>query len=192
MTQLQTKRFTIEEYHRLTQLGFLVEGDRVELIRGELIQMAAKGTPHSVCNTKLIRELEKLLRETAVVRCQEPVTLYPNSEPEPDATIVRGQPDDYLVNHPQPEDIFLLIEVSDSTLKYDQTEKLSLYAENQIQNYWIFNLVTYELERYSQPYCDTQGKYNYRNKQISLTTETVLLPGFGNLSLNLNSVFPSI
>ncbi|BAZ17899.1 hypothetical protein NIES4071_97800 [Calothrix sp. NIES-4071] len=94
------------------------------------------------------------------------------------------------VNHPYPEDILLLIEVSDSTLKYDQNEKLSLYAENQIQNYWIFNLVTYELERYSQPYRDTQGKYNYRTKQISLSTETVLLPGFANLSLDLNRVFP--
>lgn len=190
MTQLKTKRFTIEEYHRLTLLGFLAEGDRVELIRGELIQMAAKGTPHTVCNAKLIRELEKLLNETAVLRCQDPVTLLPDSEPEPDIVIARGEADDYLVNHPYPEDILLLIEVSDSTLKYDQSEKLSLYAENQIQNYWIFNLVTYELERYSQPYQDTQGKYNYRSKQISLTTETVLLPGFANLSLNLARVFP--
>ncbi|BAZ17898.1 hypothetical protein NIES4071_97790 [Calothrix sp. NIES-4071] len=95
MAQLQTKRFTIEEYHRLTLLGFLAEGDRVELIRGELIQMAAKGTPHTVCNTKLIRELEKLLDETAVLRCQDPITLAPNSEPEPDIVIVRGLADDY-------------------------------------------------------------------------------------------------
>lgn len=190
MTQVTTKRFTLAEYHRLVELGFLTEDDRVELIRGELIQMAAKGTLHSVCNTKLVRELDRLIGDHAVVRGQEPIILSADSEPEPDVVVTLGQPDDYLDNHPDPNDIVLLIEVSDSTLEYDQTIKLSLYAENQIQDYWIVNLVTNQLERYTQSYQDTQGNFGYRTKQISLRNETVTLPNFPDLSLDLNRVFP--
>jgi len=67
-----------------------------------------------------------------------------------------------LSNHPYPKDILLVIEVSDSTLEYDQTAKLFLYAEDQIQDYWIANLVANQLERYSQPYQDTQRNFGYR------------------------------
>ncbi|NJL10052.1 MAG: Uma2 family endonuclease [Calothrix sp. SM1_7_51] len=187
-----TKCFTIEEYHRLNELGFLKENDRVELIRGELVQMAAKGTLHSVCNTKLFRELERLISNNAVIRNQEPIILPADSEPEPDIVIARGEPDDYISNHPYPEDILLVIEVSNSTLNYDQTEKLRLYAEKLIQNYWIINLVVNQLEQYSQPYQDSTGNFGYRLKQISLRNETVTLTGFPNLLLDLNRVFPSL
>jgi Putative restriction endonuclease len=106
------------------------------------------------------------------------------------SAIARGQPDDYLANHPYPRDILLVIEVSDSTLAYDQTVKLSLYAESQILNYWIFNLVSNQLECYSQPYQDNQGNFGYRLKQILLQNETVTLPGLSDLSLELKRVFP--
>lgn len=192
MTQVTTKRFTLAEYHRLIELGFLTEDDRVELIRGELVQMAAKGTRHSVCNTKLARDLERLVENLAVIRGQEPIILPTNSEPEPDVVIVRGQPDDYLLNHPYPKDILLLIEVSDSTLVYDQTVKLSLYAEAQIQNYWIMNLVANQVERYTQPYQDSQGNFGYRIRQIALRNEIVAIPGLSDLLLDLNLVFPGL
>lgn len=192
MTQVTTKRFTLAEYHRLIELGFLTEDDRVELIRGELVQMAAKGTRHSVCNTKLARELDRLVDNLAVIRGQEPIILPTNSEPEPDIVIVRGQPDDYLMNHPSPKDIFLLIEVSDSTLVYDQTVKLSLYAEAQIQNYWIMNLVANQVERYTQPYQDSQENFGYRIRQIALRNEVVSIPGLSDLLIDLNLVFPAL
>jgi Uma2 family endonuclease len=190
MNQFTAKRFTLTEYHRLIELGFLTESDRVELIRGELVQMAAKGTPHSVCNTKLVRALDRLVGDRAVVRAQEPIILPADSEPEPDVAIVRGQPDDYLSNHPYPNDILLVIEVSDSTLAYDHTVKLSLYAEAHIQNYWMVNLVANQLERYSQPYQDNQGNFGYRLRQIALRNETVTVPDFSDLSLDLSRVFP--
>lgn len=192
MNVVTPKRFTKAEYHRLIELGFLLEDDRVELIRGELIQMAAKGTRHSVCNTKLSRELDRLVGDRAVVRGQEPIILPTDSEPEPDIAIARGQADDYLSNHPQPEDILLVIEVSDSTLDYDQNTKLALYAEDGISDYWIVNLVANQLERYSQPYQDAQGKFGDRTKQIALRHESVTLPGFPDLSLELNRVFPGL
>lgn len=191
MSQVMTKRFTVDEYHRLVELGFLTEDDGIELIRGELVQMAAKGTPHSVCNTKLIQQLDRLIGDRAVVRGQEPITLPNHSEPEPDAVIAQGQPDDYLANHPYSDNILLVIEVSDSTLDYDQTTKLSLYAEAQIEHYWIFNLVADQLERYSCPYQDAQGRFGYRTKQISLRPETIALPQFSDLMLDLKRAFPA-
>lgn len=192
MTIVTPKRFTITEYHRLIELGFLTEDDQVELIRGELMQMAAKGTRHSVCNTKLYQELYELIKGKAVVRGQEPIILPHDSEPEPDVVIARGQADDYLSNHPLPENILLVIEVSDSTLKYDQNTKLELYAEAQISDYWIFNLLANQLERYTQPYQDAQGNFGYRIKQIYLRNESVTLPAFPDLSLKLVRVFPGL
>jgi Uma2 family endonuclease len=190
-SSVTTKRFTIDEYHRLSELGFFKENGKVELIRGELIQVVAKGTLHSVCNSKLARELERLIGNSAVIRNQEPIILPIDSEPEPDVVIVKGQPDDYVSHHPYPEDILLIIEVSNSTLNYDQTEKLSLYAENKIPNYWIINLVVNQLERYSQPYQDSRGNFGYRLKEISLENETVSLPTFPDFLIYLASVFPN-
>ena len=189
MTVATAKRFTITEYHRLADLDFFTEDDRVELIKGEIIKMAAKGKAHSVCNTRLYRELFKLLEEKVTIRGQEPIIIN-DSEPEPDLTIVKNTPDDYFLNHPIPSDIFLIIEVADSSLKYDQEIKLSLYAEADISDYWIFNLVNYYLECYSDPYQDLQGKFGYRNKSIILPNESVKLPSFPELILDLTKVFP--
>lgn len=184
------KRFTIADYHRLIELGFLTENDRVELIRGELMQMVAKGTPHTVCNTSLVYEFTILLQGRAIVRGQEPITLPPNSEPEPDLVIVHSRGDRYLSGHPSPADILLMAEVADATLKYDQQVKLSLYAESGISDYWIFNLVASCLEVYTQPYQDLQGNFGYASKQIFLPHAVVNLPGFPDLSVDLSKVFP--
>jgi Uma2 family endonuclease len=184
------KRFTIDEYHQLIQLGFLHEGDRIELIRGELIQMAAKGTPHTFCTTRLLRQLDRLLGDRAVVRGQDPITLQANSEPEPDAVVARGNETDYLDHHPYPQDILLVIEISDSTLSYDQSTKLSLYAEAEIADYWIVNLIDRQLERYSQPYRTAQGNAHYLSKQISLPHQSTALPSFADTQLDLSRIFP--
>ncbi|MGB3420679.1 MAG: Uma2 family endonuclease [Dolichospermum sp.] len=190
MTLATTKRFTITEYHRLADLDFFTTDERIELIKGEIIKMAAKGKAHSVCNTRLYRELFKLLEEKATIRGQEPIIITNNSEPEPDLVIVKNRPDDYFLNHPTPSDIFLVIEVADLSLKYDQEVKLPLYAEAGISDYWIFNLIAYYLECYSRPYQDLQGKFGYRHKSIILPNESVKLPSFPELILDLTKVFP--
>jgi len=190
MTLTTTKRFTITEYHRLADLDFFTADDRIELIKGEIIKMAAKGKAHSVCNTRLYKELFKLLEEKATIRGQEPIIITNNSEPEPDLVIVKNRPDDYFLNHPTPSDIFLVIEVADSSLKYDQEIKLPLYAEAGISDYWIFNLIAYHLECYSEPYQDLQGTFGYRHKSITLPNESVKLPSFPELILDLTKVFP--
>ncbi|MUL35183.1 Uma2 family endonuclease [Gloeocapsopsis dulcis] len=190
MSTIAAKRFTLEEYHRLAELGFFRD-NRVELIRGEIFQMSAKGTSHSVCSTRLYRELFKLVGDSAILRGQEPIILLRDSEPEPDLTIVRSRSDDYLSAHPTSVDILLVIEIADSTLKYDQEVKLPLYAEASLSNYWIFNLQANCLECYSEPYQDLQNKFGYRQKLIVLPTESVNLPYFSDLVLDLSKIFPN-
>ena len=191
MTAVTAKRFSIAEYHRLGELGFFEPDDRVELIRGEIIIKAAKGTFHSVCNSLLLGELYALLGKRAIVRGQEPITLSDDSEPEPDVAIASNRADRYLSSHPEPADILLVIEVSDSTLKYDRRTKLSLYAESGISDYWIFNLVDIQLEMHSEPYQKQRGGFDYRVKRVVLPNEVVVIPGFPELSMDLSSVFPA-
>ena len=190
MTAVTTKRFSIAEYHRLAELGFFDSDGRVELIRGEIIKMAAKGRLHSVCNSLLVEELIILLARRARVRAQDPILLSNDSEPEPDVVIARRS-DNYVSSHPLAADILLVIEVSDSTLKYDQSTKLSLYAESGISDYWIFNLVDIQLEMHSEPYQKQTGGFDYRVKRVVLPNEVVVIPGFPELSLDLSTVFPA-
>jgi len=189
MTAVTAKRFSIAEYHRLAELGFFEPDDRVELIRGEIIKMAAQGRFHSVCNTLLVEELIILLARRARLRVQEPIILSTDSEPEPDVVIARRS-ENYLSSHPVAADILLVIEVSDSTLKYDQRTKLSLYAESGISDYWIFNLVDIQLEMYSEPDQKQTGSFDYRVKRVVLPNEVVVIPCFPDLSLDLSAVFP--
>jgi Uma2 family endonuclease len=182
------KIFNSQEYHQLTELGFL--NPHIQLIKGELIDMAAKKTKHTFCLSILSEELIILLNRKARVRIQDPIILLNNSEPEPDLVIVKRTDDNYLSSHPTPEDLLLVIEIADTTLNYDQTHKLSLYSEAKIKDYWLFNLVDNWLEIYSNPYTDHQGKSGYRHKQIALPDETIKLPCFSDLSLNLSLIFP--
>ncbi len=116
MNAIATKRFNLDEYHRLAELGFFAGNERVELIAGEIVQIAAKGRKHSVCSTRLERELFKLLGERATLRGQEPIIISDDSEPEPDLAIAKNCLDDYLSAHPSPADILLLVEIADSSL----------------------------------------------------------------------------
>jgi len=191
MTAVTAKRFSIAEYHRLAELGFFESDARFELIRGEIIKMAAKGRLHSVCNSRVFGELYVLMARRACVRGQEPIILPTDSEPEPDVVIARNRSDNYVSSHPENADIVLVIEVSDSTLKYDQSTKLSLYAESGISDYWILNLVDNQLEMHSEPYQKQTGGFDYRVKRVVLPNEVVVIPGFPELSLDLSTVFPA-
>lgn len=190
MTQAKPKRFTLDEYHKLTEIGFFHEDDMIELIKGEIIEMGAKGTAHETCISKLLRELVRLLEDAATLRCQSPIVLPDSSEPEPDFVIVQNRPDDYISAHPSPSDVLLVIEISDSTLKYDREVKLSLYAEAGISDYWIFNLFDNQLESHSEPFQNSQGTFGYQNRRIVLPNQIIALPCFPDLSLDLSRVFP--
>ncbi|MBD2494199.1 Uma2 family endonuclease [Nostoc sp. FACHB-280] len=191
MNIIQPKRFTLDEYHKLTELGFFHEDEHIELINGEIIQIICKGTAHATCLRNLLRELPKLVRDRATLQSKAPITLPPNSEPETDFAIVKNRPDNYLSAHPSPADVLLVMEVADSSLSYDQDVKISLYAQAGISDYWIFNLFDNYLECYSESYQDNHGKYGYLNKRIVLPNQVVALPCFPDLSLELSKVFSS-
>ena len=173
MSIAQAKRFTLTEYHRLGELGFFHEYDHIELINGEIIEMASKSTAHETCLRNLLRELSKIVGDRATLQSQAPIALLPNSEPEPDFAILQNRDDNYLSGRPQPADVLLVMEVSDSSLGYDQDVKIPLYAKAGIADYWIFNLFDNYLEVYSEAYQNNQGKYGYLNKQIILSNQVL-------------------
>ncbi|MGI0491120.1 Uma2 family endonuclease [Alkalinema pantanalense CENA528] len=190
MPLITPKRFTIADYHRLREVGLLQEGDRVELIRGELIQMSPKGTAHSFCTMRLFRLLDRLLGEAVTLRCQEPIAIPPDSQPEPDIVLAQGRDTDYLDHHPYPADVLLAIEVADSSLEYDRTVKLALYAEAGIAHYWIADVNGRQMECYSQPYRSAQGYFAYQTRHIVLVDQPLTIPGFAAVTLDLQHIFP--
>lgn len=140
---------TVHEYHRMGEVGILHEDDRVELIEGVLIQMAAIGTRHFNCVNALTRLLVLGVGDEAVVSVQNPVRLSEYGEPQPDLTLLR--PRDYEESLPGPDDVLLLIEVSDTTLSYDKNVKLPLYAHAGIREVWIVDLPNETVEIHSEP-----------------------------------------
>jgi Uma2 family endonuclease len=131
--------FTVDEYHRMVKAGILREDDRVELIEGEIVEMAPVGDPHVGCVIELTGAFTKQLADRAKVSVQSPVRLSPRSEPEPDLAVLRLGPEPYR-RAPRAEDVLLVIEVSDMTLAYDRGIKLRLYAAAGIPEVWIWNL----------------------------------------------------
>ncbi len=194
MVNTQIRPLTSVEYYRMIESGIIHEGERVELISGQIYTMAAKGTRHTVATTRLITELPMLIQRRAIVRCQEPITLPNNSEPEPDIAIVRLRSDDYINTHPAPTDTILIIEVADSTIKFvgeasrneNRETKAPLYAAAGISEYWIINLIDNRLEIYRQP----EGNI-YASIEIITPPRSISLPQFPDISLNIGDFFPA-
>jgi Uma2 family endonuclease len=186
MVSTQIRPLTSAEYYQMMESGIIREGEKVELILGQIFTMAAKGTRHTVATSRSIKSLLMLIGEQAIVRCQDPITLPNNSEPEPDIVIARLRSDDYVNSHPAPEDIILVIEVADSTIKFDRETKASLYAAAGISEYWIVNLIDDRLEIYRQP----EGNI-YTSVQIVTPPRSINLPEFSEISLNISDLFPA-
>ena len=123
-------KWTVEDYHQIIESGVL-EGKSVELLRGDIVTMSPEKPIHSSRIDTVADYLRDVLRGIARVREAHPITLD-NSEPEPDVAIVRLRADNYSTRHPYPQDIYLLIEVSNNTLKKDLEDKSIIYAQNSI------------------------------------------------------------
>lgn len=143
--------FTVDDYYRMADAGILAEDDSVELIEGEIIRMAPVGSRHASRVKKLIRLLTMKLGEAAIVAAQDPVHLSDLSEPEPDLSVLRPRDDFYGNHHPTPDDVLLLIEVSDSSLEFDHRVKLPLYARHDIRELWVVDLRNTVVKVYRDP-----------------------------------------
>ncbi len=147
----QRLQFTVTDYHRMIDTGILAEDDRVELIEGEILQMPPVGSGHAGRVNILNRHLSLKLGERAIVAVQNPIQANDLSEPEPDLAILQPREDFYIQGNPRPEDIFWLIEVSDSSLKLDHELKLPLHARNGVSEVWVVNVPGAVVEVYRSP-----------------------------------------
>ncbi|MCU0807155.1 MAG: Uma2 family endonuclease [Candidatus Contendobacter sp.] len=177
-------RLTVAEYHRLGENGIFDEDSRVELIEGDLIAMPPIGEQHASKTRRLNRLFSLQVGDTAIVDVQNPVMLDARSEPQPDMVLLKPRPDFYESAHPRPEDVLLLIEVSDSTLRYDRDTKIPLYARAGIPEVWLLDVAGQRLEIYRRPSPEGYREIHYPAPTDSIAP--VLLP---ELSLSVASLF---
>src|SRR5262245_57646223 len=137
---LEKRTFTVDEYHRMGAAGIFSEEERVELIEGEIITMSPIGTAHAACVNRLTALLIRKLGSRAIVSIQNPVRLNNRSEPQPDIVILKPRVDFYASATPTPKDVILAIEVSDTTVRYDRSIKVPLYARTKVPEVWIARL----------------------------------------------------
>lgn len=138
--QISKKLFNVRDYYKMADAGILRHGDRVELIRGEIIEMSPINPRHNGTIHRANQALGRIVGSRAIVGVQGAVRLDDFDEPQPDLYILRAQDDFYTARHAGPDDILLIIEISDSSLEYDKTVKMPLYAEKGVPEYWISDL----------------------------------------------------
>ncbi|MCB0522110.1 MAG: Uma2 family endonuclease [Lewinellaceae bacterium] len=157
--QISKRLLTVSEYHKMAEAGILNEDDRVELIHGEIIEMSPIGSRHSGHVKRILKLLVQLLDDKATIGVQDPIVIDDFSEPEPDLSILEFREDFYEKEHPRPHQVFLIIEVADSSLYYDRTTKLPIYAEAGIPECWIVNIEDEQIEIHKTP---SQGDYLFK------------------------------
>jgi Uma2 family endonuclease len=173
-TNIKRHLVTLDEYDRMVESAVFEPEARIELIRGEIGDMPPPGSEQESTVARLDRLFNTLVRDAALVWPQGNSIGLPrsNSRPQPDVTILRWRGDYYAGKRPLPEDVILLVEVADSTLRFERGSKLQLYAESGIQEYWVVNLVNAVVEVYADP---SAGKYQVARR--ARRGETLQLPG---------------
>jgi Uma2 family endonuclease len=134
----------------LIEIGVLTEDDNLELLEGYLVHKMSRNPPHDSTLTRLSKRFFQIISDARQVRIQMAITLS-SSEPEPDLVIARGTESSFDHHHPVPEEIDLVVEVSDSTLDSDRVDKQRIYARASLPIYWIVNLIDRQIEVYTQP-----------------------------------------
>lgn len=182
--QLLTKKFTIEQYHKMGESNIFHPEERLELIKGEIIKMSPVGLKHITAINRLTNLLVYELHQKALISVQNSIQLDDYSEPQPDVVLAKPRADFYGNQPIKPEDIYLLIEVSDSTIKYDRKVKIPLYAENKIEEVWLVNLNNNTLEVYREP-----ENNSYQNFQKLNSKKAISPLAFPELMINLTEIF---
>jgi Uma2 family endonuclease len=181
MQVLATYRFTVEDYHRLGEAGILSEDDRVELLNGDLVVWEPVGGQHrTLVDSLTILFASRIGQSRYRIGIQNPISLDPHSEPQPDvvlyASSVRGR-------HPRPDEIFLLIEVADTSLAYDRGPKLEAYARGRIPEVWIIDAVRRRVFLYRNP---DQGRYQLSSEAMGDDVLTVV--AFPDITLPVSAI----
>jgi Uma2 family endonuclease len=175
--------FTVREYHRMVKAGILREDDRVELVNGEILLMAPIGSRHMACVNNFTERFVLGLAGRAIVSVQNSVRLSSGSEPQPDLALLRPRRDRYEYAVPGPEDVFLLVEVSDTTRTYDRETKLPLYAEAGIPEVWVADLPTRSILIARDP-----SEEAYRHVETVARSGTVSPAAFSDLVVQVREL----
>ncbi|MEM8640938.1 MAG: Uma2 family endonuclease [Cyanobacteria bacterium P01_G01_bin.54] len=182
----ELRLWTSDDYHRMAEVGILHPDEPVELIAGQIIRkMSPQGSPHAAAIRRSRRWFEAALREVAQVQTQLPIQLDDYSEPEPDIAIVQPDPRDYSDRHPTAPEVWLLIEVSDSTLAYDCNTKAQVYAEAGIPDYWVLDIQRRQLHLFRDP--QAQG---YAVHQVFPDKQTITPLSFPDAAVAIAALLP--
>lgn len=185
MTSTPIRLWSVDDYHRMIEAEILTSRDRVELLEGQIIQMSPQQPPHAATTQRASDCLRDLLTGKATIRVQLPVTLPPNSEPEPDVAVVRIDSDEYQESHPTPNDIFLLVEVADTTLYTDRKQKALAYAKAGIAEYWVLNVSKRQAYVFREPVGES-----YQQETL-LNEDAILSPlAFPEIAVPIHQLFP--
>ncbi|WP_346291192.1 Uma2 family endonuclease [Sphaerothrix gracilis] len=154
--QVLKRSFTVAQYHQMAEAGIFTPDERIELIEGEVITVAAIGFRHAACVDRAAQLFFRKFGDKAIVRVQNPVQLGDRSEPQPDIALLHPKADFYATQHPTAADIFLIVEVADSSLEYDRQVRVPLYAQQNVIEVWLIDIEHSALSVYQQP---LSGKY---------------------------------
>lgn len=180
-------RFTRREYHAMVEAGILTEDSRVELIEGEIIEMSPINPPHASTVVKLTELFVVRLAGKAIVTSQNPFTIGAMSEPQPDVILARHRMDYYSHAHPTPEDILLVVEVAQATLRYDRGRKARLYGAAGLAEYWIVNLVDNTVDVHREP-----GPKGYGSVKSFKPGDTLSPLAFPDVTLDVAAILPPV
>jgi Uma2 family endonuclease len=177
---LTTAKWTVDDYHRMIDAGIL-DGRPVELLEGEIIEMSPEGEPHASASVEAGEYLMRLLGDRAQVRPAKPITLSTvSSEPEPDLAIVERLGREYRQHHPYPENIFWVVEYSNTSLSKDLDEKKRLYANAGISEYWVVNLQDMTVVIFRHP---VNGTYQFEQ---TLSHGTITPLAFSDIAVSVS------
>jgi Uma2 family endonuclease len=179
-----THKFTTQQYHLMHEAGVFAEGDRFELINGEIREMSPIGRKHVSCIIRLVKFFEKKLGDRAMVSAQNSVLLSNYAQPQPDIAVLKWRDDFYEEHLPTPDDILLIIEVADSTIAYDRDEKMPFYAAHGIPEMWLFNVNKKIIEGYTQP-----SASGYKRMQRYEQGEALSILAFPDVIFNWSELF---
>jgi len=186
-TTLNLRLWTVADYHRMAETGILDEDERVELLEGKIIWMSAKGTAHRSAVGRTDYLLKNRLGNRAWVSIQDPIQLNQRSEPEPDVAVVQIDPLDYADHHPTPSEVYLIIEVADSSLKFDCETKAKAYAQAGIADYWVLDVVDRQLYVFREP-----NEEGYQSKVILGEDARISPLQFADLQIVVLEMLPPI
>lgn len=179
----QPHRFSADEYEQMTAVGVLTEDDRVELIQGNIIEMSPIGSRHAACVNRVVMRFAQLAGDAVIVSAQNAIRLGDYSEPQPDVALLKRRTDFYAEALPMPPDIWLVVEVSDTTLEFDRDVKLPLYARHAIPAAWLINLADDSVLDCTDPVGGS-----YQTQRRATRGERLIVPSLSDAAVSVDEV----